>query len=118
MINLTLLDALDEKSLPNEYQDLRGKKLLVTGSAGFIGGALFKRLAEYDLDVVGTVLYQDEANQLRDKGYIWSWTNPSLSLVLRQDESKAIVLNRRNFRGWQPFNPKVNIPDISKYYSK
>ena len=52
MINLTLLDALEKKVLPEEYRDLSGKKLLVTGAAGFIGGALFKRLVEYDLDVV------------------------------------------------------------------
>lgn len=69
MVNLTLLDELDKKPLPEEYQELRDKKLLVTGAAGFIGGALFKRLMEYDLDVLGTVLYQEEAVQLREKGY-------------------------------------------------
>lgn len=69
MLNLTLLDALKKNSLPEEYQDLRGKKLLVTGAAGFIGGALFKRLVEYELDVVGTVLYEEEAKQLRERGY-------------------------------------------------
>ena len=55
--------------LPEEYQELSGKRLLVTGAAGFIGGALFKRLVEYGLDVVGTVLYEEEANQLRSAGY-------------------------------------------------
>ncbi|GMR06267.1 MAG: NAD-dependent epimerase/dehydratase family protein [Gammaproteobacteria bacterium] len=69
MINLSLLEQRQTLSLPDEYKDLAGKKLLVTGAAGFIGGALFKRLVEYDLDVVGTVLYEEEATALRDKGY-------------------------------------------------
>ncbi|MGB5280068.1 MAG: NAD(P)-dependent oxidoreductase, partial [Arenicellales bacterium] len=69
MINLSLLEQRQTLILPDEYKDLAGKKLLVTGAAGFIGGALFKRLVEYDLDVVGTVLYQEEADTLREKGY-------------------------------------------------
>jgi len=69
MINLSLLEQRQTLSLPDEYKDLMGKKLLVTGAAGFIGGALFKRLVEYDLDVIGTVLYEDEAKTLRAKGY-------------------------------------------------
>lgn len=69
MINLSLLEEKQPLKLPDEYQDLAGKKLLVTGAAGFIGGALFKRLVEYRLDVVGTVLYQQEADTLRDAGY-------------------------------------------------
>jgi nucleoside-diphosphate-sugar epimerase len=69
MLNLNLLDERQELPLPDQYNDLRGKKLLVTGAAGFIGGALFKRLMEYQLDVVGTVLYQEETLELREKGY-------------------------------------------------
>lgn len=69
MVNLTLLEERQELTLPDEYKDLRGQKLLVTGVAGFIGGALFKRLVEYGLDVVGTVLYEEEATQLREKNY-------------------------------------------------
>lgn len=69
MINLSLLEERQALSLPGEFKDLAGKKLLVTGAAGFIGGALFKRLVEYNLDVVGTVLYEEEAMTLRDKGY-------------------------------------------------
>ena len=69
MINLSLLEERQELPLPDQYRDLAGKKLLVTGAAGFIGGALFKRLAEYQLDVVGTVLYDEEAATLREKGY-------------------------------------------------
>ena len=69
MINLTLLEDIQTKELPAEYESLRDKKLLVTGAAGFIGGALFRRLVEYGLDVVGTVLYPAEAEQMREKGY-------------------------------------------------
>jgi len=69
MINLNLLDERQERRLPDQYKDLNGKKLLVTGAAGFIGGALFKELMEYQLNVVGTVLYEDEAVTLREKGY-------------------------------------------------
>jgi nucleoside-diphosphate-sugar epimerase len=69
MINLSLLEERQSLTVPDEYKDLIGKKILVTGAAGFIGGALFKRLVEYNLDVVGTVLYDEEATTLRDKGY-------------------------------------------------
>ncbi|NOZ11120.1 MAG: NAD(P)-dependent oxidoreductase [Gammaproteobacteria bacterium] len=69
MVNLTLLEPQRNLALPEEYKALSGKKLLVTGAAGFIGGALFKRLVEYGLDVVGTVLYAEEAEELREKGY-------------------------------------------------
>jgi len=69
MLNLNLLDERQELSLPDQYKELSDKKLLVTGAAGFIGGALFKRLMEYQLDVVGTVLYEEEAKALRGKGY-------------------------------------------------
>ena len=69
MVNLTLLEEKQSLALPAEYEGLAGRKLLVTGAAGFIGGALFKRLVEYGLDVTGTVLYEEEAAQLRDRGY-------------------------------------------------
>ncbi len=69
MVNLTLLETLQDLVLPEEFGDLRGQRLLVTGAAGFIGGALFKRLVEYKLDVVGTVLYEEEARELRAQGY-------------------------------------------------
>jgi nucleoside-diphosphate-sugar epimerase len=69
MLNLNLLDKRQELPLPDQYKDLSDKKLLVTGAAGFIGGALFKRLMEYQLDVVGTVLYEEEAKTLREQGY-------------------------------------------------
>ncbi|HSH41437.1 MAG TPA: NAD(P)-dependent oxidoreductase [Arenicellales bacterium] len=69
MVNRTLLEDRQSRPLPAEYRGLDGKKLLVTGAAGFIGGALFKRLNEYGLDVVGTVLYEQEADELRRHGY-------------------------------------------------
>lgn len=55
--------------LPEKYAALQGKRLLVTGAAGFIGGALFRRLAAYGLDVVGTVWRSEEAQALRGEGY-------------------------------------------------
>lgn len=55
--------------LPEKYEELGDKSILVTGAAGFIGGHLFKRLASYGLDVLGTVLYPREARELEDQGY-------------------------------------------------
>ena len=47
---------------------LANKRLLVTGVAGFIGGALFRRLRDYGCDVTGTVLHPHEAEAIRDDG--------------------------------------------------
>ena len=69
MVNRSLLEERQQLTLPQEFEDLRDKKMLVTGAAGFIGGALFKRLVEYGLDTVGTVLHESEAEQLRNHGY-------------------------------------------------
>ena len=55
-------------ALPDRHSDLEGRRLLVTGAAGFIGGALFHRLAGYELDVVGTVLDPADADSLRARG--------------------------------------------------
>jgi nucleoside-diphosphate-sugar epimerase len=55
--------------LPERYEGLRGKTMLLTGATGFIGGALFRRLNGYGLDVVGTVRLPEEAASLRDKGF-------------------------------------------------
>lgn len=48
---------------------LAGKRMLVTGAAGFIGGALLQRLAGYGLDVTGTVQFEAQRDLLRSKGY-------------------------------------------------
>jgi nucleoside-diphosphate-sugar epimerase len=55
--------------LPAEYQPLAGRRCLVTGAAGFIGGALLRRLAGYGLDVTGAVLHPAEAEALRRQGF-------------------------------------------------
>lgn len=69
MINQTLLEPLQQRELPEVYKALKSQKLLVTGAAGFIGGALFKRLVEYGVNVTGTVLYDKEVKVLTDAGY-------------------------------------------------
>lgn len=69
MVNPTLLEERRKTKLPAELSDLTGKKILVTGAAGFIGGALFKRLVDYGLDATGTVLYPAEAKELEKHGY-------------------------------------------------
>lgn len=55
--------------LPDRFRDLKNERILVTGAAGFIGGSLFRRLASYGLDVVGTALYPDEVEAMRNSGY-------------------------------------------------
>jgi nucleoside-diphosphate-sugar epimerase len=54
--------------LPPAYRSLAGQRCLVTGAAGFIGGALLRRLAGYGMDVTGTVLNAAEAEALRRQG--------------------------------------------------
>jgi hypothetical protein len=48
--------------------------------------------------------------------YGWSWSYPTMSLLLRKDASKAVILNSRDYRGWQPFDPQTSIPDLHLYY--
>lgn len=63
------MDERQHGELPARYRDLTGKSILVTGAAGFIGGDLFRTLASYGLDVIGTVLLPEEAQELEKQGY-------------------------------------------------
>lgn len=80
-----------ENSLPSAYEGLRDKTILITGAAGFIGGALFKRLAGYGLKVIATVLYDEEADALRAQGH------------------KAFVLDLTSEESWDDILKGVNI---------
>lgn len=39
---------------------------------------------------------------------------PSMSILLRQDASRAVILNA--IGGYEPFDPHVSVPDLSPYY--
>jgi dihydroflavonol-4-reductase len=54
--------------IPDHFRALVDKRILVTGAAGFIGGALFRRLQAYGCDVTGTVLYPHEAEAIELEG--------------------------------------------------
>lgn len=54
---------------PEPYRPLLEKRMLVTGAAGFIGGALLRRLAGYGCEVIGGVLHPHEAEALRARSY-------------------------------------------------
>jgi nucleoside-diphosphate-sugar epimerase len=90
-ILLAEADAADLAKAPDLARALAGKRLLVTGAAGFIGGALFRRLREYGCDVTGTALYPYEAEAIRDQG------------------GKALVLD---LAADEPFEPHVRGADI------
>ena len=49
--------------------------------------------------------------------YGWCWTYPSMSLVLRHDTSKAIILATPACWTHQLFNPLTQLPDFSAYYA-
>ncbi len=68
-ISCIMLQEVQPTPLPEAYQKLRNKRILVTGAAGFIGGALFRRLVSYGLDVTGTVLYPHEARAITNLGH-------------------------------------------------
>ncbi len=55
--------------IPEKYACLTGSRILVTGAAGFIGGALLRRLSAYGLDVTGTVWRSAEAEALQAEGF-------------------------------------------------
>jgi nucleoside-diphosphate-sugar epimerase len=59
----------EQQSVPEEFLALQGKSIFVTGASGFIGNALFRRLAGYGLDVKGSVLLESEAEQMQREGF-------------------------------------------------
>ena len=65
---LTTSDRTGASALPDRFRQLQGKSLLVTGAAGFIGGALCRRLASYGCDTTATVRHPSEAETLRSQG--------------------------------------------------
>jgi hypothetical protein len=61
-----------------------------------------------------------EATPLRDGNrweYDWVWTNPSLSLLLRDNPGQAVILNPNSYYSewWEPFDPRKSMPDLSRY---
>ena len=44
------------------------------------------------------------------------WTFPVMSIVLRDSAQKAVILNPAGYRGYEPFDPHKNIPDLNMYY--
>lgn len=68
-INPLLDRPAPSEPLPPEFSGLSDRRILVTGAAGFIGGALLQRLVGYGLDVLGTVQLEDEAEELRRRGF-------------------------------------------------
>jgi len=51
-----------------------------------------------------------------DRQFGWTWTYPSMSLVLRENARKAIVLNPPEGVSQQFFNPFTGLPDLTRYY--
>lgn len=68
-INPLLDRPTASRELPDRFAPLANRRFLVTGAAGFIGGALFQRLVSYGLDVIGTVQLEEEAEALRRRGF-------------------------------------------------
>jgi hypothetical protein len=51
-----------------------------------------------------------------DPWFGWTWTYPSMSLVLRNSTHAAIILNPPYGVPEQIFDPHTNLPDLSRYY--
>ena len=69
IVNPFFAEPFEHAIIPEKFQELKNKKILVNGAARFIGGALFRRLAAYGCDVTGTVLYPHEAEAFRRNGF-------------------------------------------------
>ncbi len=76
---------------PPNYQSLKDKKILITGAAGFIGGALFNRIAGYGLRPTATVLYPEE-----------------LALFRARDQ-EAVILDLTSDDPWDPILEEIDI---------
>ena len=48
--------------------------------------------------------------------FMWVWNFPLMSVVLRDNSQKAIILNPVWSKGYQPFDPRHNVPDLDRYY--
>lgn len=38
--------------------------------------------------------------------FVWQWTSPSLSVLLRSESSTGVLLNSESYAGWEPFDPR------------
>ena len=64
----------------------------------------------------GVIAWEESiAGKAGDSVFGWSWTYPSMSLVLRRDSHAAIIQNARRNTEEQPFEP-AQPPDLSRYY--
>lgn len=50
--------------------------------------------------------------------YGWTWTYPSLSVLVRRDEHAAIILNADSMTGWQPFDPRQDPNQLPLAYMR
>lgn len=48
-----------------------------------------------------------------DQRFAWTWTNPSLSILLQTDPEQETVLNPAGYVGWQPFDPAAGVPQLA-----
>ena len=65
-----------------------------------------------------TEIVHVEDTDIKHQDYGWFWTYPTLSMLLREDNSKGMVLNDKTYEWWEPFNGRTDqaTVDISKYY--
>ncbi len=50
--------------------------------------------------------------------YTWKWANPSLSIVLRGDQTGSVITNGLNYYDWQPFDPHKIDNNVSMSFKK
>jgi hypothetical protein len=51
-----------------------------------------------------------------DQRFAWTWTNPSLSILLQEHPGQETVLNPAGYVGWQPFDPAAGVPRLATPY--